>query len=57
MITIIKQGSTQTMINELLGKLFNKKKSKGINTRKYCGVLKLKEDSLSIQKQLRDEWR
>jgi hypothetical protein len=30
---------------------------KGAGTRKYCGVLKLKEDPLVIQKRLRDEWR
>lgn len=30
---------------------------KGVDTKKYCGVLKLKEDPLTIQKKLRDEWR
>ena len=30
---------------------------KGVNTLKYCGVLNLKEDPLTIQKKLRDEWR
>ena len=30
---------------------------KGVDTLKYCGVLKLKEDPLTIQKKLRDEWR
>lgn len=30
---------------------------KGVDTLKYCGVLKLKEDPLVIQKKLRDEWR
>ncbi len=29
---------------------------KGVNTMKYCGVIKLKEDPLAIQKRLRDEW-
>jgi hypothetical protein len=29
---------------------------KGVDTLLYCGVLKLKEDPLSIQKKLRDEW-
>ncbi len=57
MITIIKQGSTQTIINELLMKLFEKKQTKGIDAKKYCGVLKLKEDALETQKQLRDEWK
>jgi hypothetical protein len=57
MVTVIKQGSTQKIINELLVRLFEKKKTKGINTHKYCGVLKLKEDAMAIQKELRDEWR
>jgi hypothetical protein len=30
---------------------------RGVDTLKYCGVLKLKEDPLVIQKKLRDEWR
>ena len=30
---------------------------KGVDTLKYCGVLKLKEDPLAIQKKLRDEWQ
>ncbi len=30
---------------------------KGVDTKKYCGVIKLKEDPLAIQKRLRDEWR
>ena len=29
---------------------------KGVNTLKFCGILKLKEDPLEIQKKLRDEW-
>ena len=57
MVTVIKQGSTQEKIKELLIKLFEKKDAKGINAHKYCGVLKQEEDSLTIQKKLRDEWR
>lgn len=29
---------------------------KGAATKKFCGVIKLKEDALTIQKRLRDEW-
>ena len=32
-------------------------KLKGVDTLKYCGSIKLKEDALVIQKKLRDEWR
>ncbi|HUZ59613.1 MAG TPA: hypothetical protein VMU83_12600 [Hanamia sp.] len=31
-------------------------KPKGANTLKYCGIIKLKEDPLLIQKKLRNEW-
>ncbi|MFM7486863.1 MAG: hypothetical protein ACKOC0_06930 [Cytophagales bacterium] len=30
--------------------------SKGVDTRKYCGVIKLQKDPLAIQKELRNEW-
>ncbi|MDQ2719052.1 MAG: hypothetical protein M3Z26_04725 [Bacteroidota bacterium] len=32
-------------------------KNEGVDTSKYCGILKLKEDPLIIQKKLRDEWK
>jgi len=31
--------------------------AKGANVLKYCGILKLKESPLAIQKRLRDEWQ
>lgn len=30
---------------------------KGVDTKKFCGVIKLKEDPLAVQKRLRDEWK
>jgi hypothetical protein len=30
---------------------------KGVDTKKFCGVIKLKENPLTIQMRLRDEWR
>ncbi len=30
---------------------------KGVDTKKFCGILKLKEDPLATQKKLRDEWQ
>jgi len=53
MVIVIKQGTSQKNLELLLKKL---KVKKGVNTKKYCGVIKLKEDPLHIQKQLRDEW-
>jgi hypothetical protein len=30
---------------------------KGVDTKKFCGVIKIREDPLTIQKKLRDEWQ
>ena len=54
MVIVIEQGTTKEKLEMLLKKL---KIKKGINTKKYCGVIKLKEDPLEIQKQVRSEWR
>lgn len=53
MITIIKSTSTKGQILEAIKKV---KRRKGLNTAKYCGVIKLKSSPLAIQKNLRDEW-
>jgi len=53
MVTIIKKGLDKTLINKLIKKAL---KTKGVDTRKYCGVISLKEDPLVIQKRMRDEW-
>jgi hypothetical protein len=38
-------------------KKFNKAISQtGVDTRKYCGVIKLFKDPLAIQKKIRNEW-
>ena len=34
-----------------------KKSRKSIDIEKYCGIIKLKKDPLSIQTELRDEWK
>lgn len=53
MATVIKKKSDKKSIS----KQFNKALiSKGVDTRKYCGVIKLTRDPLAIQKELRDEW-
>ena len=35
----------------------NKTKSKKVDWAKYSGVIKLKEDPLTLQKKWRDEWK
>jgi hypothetical protein len=53
MVTVIKQGSSKASIEKLLEKL---KSKKGLDAKKYCGVIKLKANPLTIQKMMRDEW-
>jgi hypothetical protein len=53
MVTIIKKGASKSSIKQLLQKIQVKK---GIEAYKYCGVIKLKQHPLVIQKLVRDEW-
>ncbi len=54
MVTVIKRGSPPKMVKEKYEKLRRRKGQK--NIKKFCGVVKLKEDPLKLQKQWRDEW-
>jgi hypothetical protein len=53
MVTIVKKGSDKKEAAKQLEKAL---KTKGVDTHKYCGVIKLREDPLKIQKKMRDEW-
>ena len=56
MVLILNKGASKKdidLINEKLSQLSTRKK---LDAKKYCGVIKLKEDPLVIQKKLRDEW-
>jgi len=55
MVTTLKYGSQKGSLSRLLARM-SKKSGKGINVRKYSGILKLKEDPMKIQKELRNEW-
>ena len=55
MVFVLKKGAGKKEIEALRNKLIAKKK-KGVDTKKYCGVIKLKEDPLAIQKKMRDDW-
>lgn len=54
MVLILKKGASKKQIQDITKKLELKK---GISIAKYIGRIKLTEDSLEIQKKLRDEWR
>jgi len=56
MVTIIRKGATKEKIQSLLEKGKKDNARKGIDLHKYCGVLKLKEDPLILQKKWRNEW-
>jgi hypothetical protein len=54
MVTIIKNGSSKAQIKQLVGKVQAKKK--GLDAKKFSGIIKLKDHPLNIQKSMRDEW-
>jgi hypothetical protein len=56
MVTVLKQGSTKENIQLLLKKLDKKPNIRGLDAYKYCGRIGLIEDSLGIQKRMRNEW-
>jgi len=56
MEVVLKSGATKKEIKELEEVLYKKKNSGGFNAKKYNGIIPLKEDALSVQKRLRDEW-
>ena len=54
MVLVLKKGATKKEIERIDRKL---KKSTAIDLMKFCGIIKLKEDPLIIQKRLRNEWQ
>jgi hypothetical protein len=56
MVLVLKKGATKKEIAAIRKKL-EKLPTKGVDTKKYCGVITLKEDPLVIQQKMRDEWQ
>jgi hypothetical protein len=54
MVLVLKKGASKKEIN-LIKKKFST--VEGVDTKKFCGSIKLKEDPLTVQKSLRDEWK
>lgn len=54
MVIVLKKGRSKQILMLLKQKGKNKK---GVNTKKYCGAIHLKQDALLIQRELRNEWR
>lgn len=58
MVTVIKKGMSKKLISSLLKRASETETqtSKKLDAYKFCGVIKLKEDPMILQKQWRDEW-
>ncbi len=56
MVLVLNKGASKKDIALINKKLSNMPIRKKLDAKKYCGVIKLKEDPLIIQKRLRDEW-
>jgi len=54
MVLVLKKGATKKEIDLIKKKFSN---IEGVDTKKICGSIKLKEDPLTVQKSLRDEWK
>lgn len=55
MVLVLKKDASKKEIDAIRKKI-NRLPNKGVDTKKYCGVIKLKEDPLEIQKKMRNEW-
>ena len=55
MVFILNKKTSLKEFEKLFAKMSRSKK--GINTKKYCGVISLKEDPLELQKKWRNEWQ
>jgi hypothetical protein len=56
MVLILKKGASKKEMEQINRKLSRMSSRKKLDAKKYCGVIKLKEDPLLIQKRLRNEW-
>ncbi|MEP7197403.1 MAG: hypothetical protein ABI851_12855 [Saprospiraceae bacterium] len=54
MVLVLKKGASKRQIEVLTKKL---KPKKGVDVVKYCGLLKLNTDALTLQTKLRNEWQ
>ncbi len=55
MLITLKYNASKERILKIQNELSNIKET-GIDTKKYCGKIKLRKDAISIQREMRDEW-
>ena len=53
MVLVLKGNKDIKKLKEILA---DRQVKKGFDAKKFCGILKVEEDALAIQKRLRDEW-
>ncbi|MBK8549788.1 MAG: hypothetical protein IPL53_01505 [Ignavibacteria bacterium] len=56
MVVVIKKRSKKKDLEKLLNSNLAKPR-KVLDAKKFCGVIKLKEDPVKIQRRLRNEWK
>jgi hypothetical protein len=56
MVLVLKKGATEKEMQIIRKKLQKMSGKTGVDLDKYSGILKLKEDPLTIQRKLRDDW-
>jgi hypothetical protein len=54
MVLTLKKGASRKDMEDICAKL---QPIKGVDTKKYCGTIKLKGDPLVIQRRIRREWQ
>jgi hypothetical protein len=54
MVLVLKKGASKKEIQSIEKKLNT---TKGVDTIKYCGKITLNQDSLTIQKNFRNDWQ
>ena len=57
MVTTINKKMKRQVINKILEDLQRNISERGIDAYKYCGIIDLINDPVSIQKSLRNEWK
>jgi hypothetical protein len=56
MVLVLKKGATKKDIEAIEKILYKERAVGGFNAKKYNGIMTLKEDPITIQKDLRNEW-
>jgi len=56
MVVTIKRGTDKNQVRIILDKLIKQRQVRKNDLSKYCGVLSLKQDPLTLQNNWRDEW-